>query len=59
MQYHTKTENRLLLHILLNHQINSDHTPHTSLDSISGLCKWHWSSWWLALEMVPKLCRVL
>jgi len=28
------------------------------LDLISGLCKRHWSSWWLAPVKVPKLYRV-
>jgi len=29
-----------------------------TLDSISGLCKRHQSSWWLAHVTIPKLCRV-
>ena len=29
-----------------------------TLDSISGLCKRHRMSWWLAPVTVPKLCRV-
>jgi len=29
-----------------------------TLDSISGLCKRHWISWWRAPVTVPKLCRV-
>ena len=29
-----------------------------TLDSISGLCKQHWISWWRAPVTVPKLCRV-
>ena len=29
-----------------------------TIDSISGLCKRHWISGWLAPVKVPKLCRV-
>ena len=43
---------------LESHRPPQPQCRYITLDSISGLCKRHWISGWLAPVTVPKLCRV-